>query len=198
MSRARAVTDTVHMDDRHDLSNHFLIAMPALNDPNFARTVTLICEHNEDGALGIVVNRPSELTLGELLAHIEIEVDAGIAGEPVYIGGPVQRERGFVLHPPGGEWDSSLQVGPGLCITTSRDVLESLAGGEGPEHCLVALGYAGWGAGQLEREMADNAWLSGPADPAVIFERDSDTRWQAAAALLGVDLTLLSSQTGHA
>jgi putative transcriptional regulator len=186
------------MNDRSGLSNHFLIAMPGLDDPNFSRTVTLICEHNEDGALGIVVNRPSELKLGDLLAHIEIRANAAIAAAPVYIGGPVQRERGFVLHPPGGHWDSSLQVGSGLCVTTSRDVLEALASGEGPDRCLVALGYAGWGAGQLEREMVENAWLSGPADPAVIFDQDSDARWRAAAALLGVDMSLLSSQAGHA
>ncbi|PWG61986.1 YqgE/AlgH family protein [Sediminicurvatus halobius] len=181
------------------LSNHFLIAMPSLADPNFARTVTYLCEHNEDGALGIVVNRPSEVTLDELLDHMGIDASGlGTRATPVFMGGPVQRERGFVLHPPAGEWDASLQVAEGICVTTSRDILEAVARGDGPSQFLVALGYAGWGPGQLEQEMAENAWLSGPAAPDIIFERRHDERWQAAAALLGVDLTLLSSQTGHA
>lgn len=181
------------------LSNHFLIAMPSLADPNFARTVTYLCEHNDEGALGIVINRPSEVSLGELLEHMGIGASAGgIGTTPVFMGGPVQRERGFVLHPPEGEWDASLRVADGICVTTSRDILEAVARGEGPESFLVALGYAGWGPGQLEQEMAENAWLSGPADPAIIFRQRHDERWRAAAALLGVDLTLLSSQTGHA
>ena len=181
------------------LSNHFLIAMPSLADPNFAQTVTYLCEHNEDGALGIVINRPSDVTLGELLSHMGIEhLPAEQAALQVYLGGPVQRDRGFVLHSPGGEWESSLRIAEGVCVTTSRDILEAVARGEGPERYLVALGYAGWGPGQLEREMAENAWLSGPADPTIIFQRPHGERWRAAAALLGVDLALLSSQSGHA
>jgi len=181
------------------LTNHFLIAMPSLADPNFARTVTYLCEHNDEGALGIVVNRPSEVTLEELLGHMGIDTASLERGDtPVYMGGPVQRERGFVLHPPEGDWDASLRVADGVCVTTSRDILEAVARGAGPSRFLVALGYAGWGPGQLEQEMAENAWLSGPAEPALMFERPCDERWQAAAALLGVDLSLLSSQTGHA
>lgn len=181
------------------LTNHFLIAMPTLADPNFSRTVTYICEHNEDGAMGIVINRPSDLRLGELLDHLECEGEnAAASSRPVYLGGPVQRDRGFVLHRPGGDWDSSLQIAEGISVTTSKDILEAIAQARGPEAYLVALGYAGWGAGQLEAEMAENSWLSGPADPAVIFEREATERWRAAAALLGVDLALLSSQTGHA
>jgi len=187
------------MADDHNLTNHFLIAMPALEDPNFSRTVTYVCEHNDEGALGIVINRPSELTLRDLLSHMEIELPASAGRDvPVFVGGPVQRERGFVLHPPGGGWEATMEIDGAVAITTSRDVLEAMADGSGPSRFLVALGYAGWGPGQLEREMAENAWLSGPADPAIIFERDTDERWQAAAALLGVDLSLLSSDTGHA
>ncbi|MDN5869516.1 MAG: YqgE/AlgH family protein [Nitrococcus sp.] len=187
------------MAEHNDLTNHFLIAMPALADPNFAQTVAYICEHNQDGALGIVINRPSELTLAELFAHMGFSEVAGAIGErAVYVGGPVQRERGFVLHCPEGSWDSSMRISDDVTITTSRDILEALARGEGPQQYLVALGYAGWGTGQLEREMAQNAWLSGPPDPAIIFERDGLERWRAAARLVGVDLTLLSSDTGHA
>lgn len=181
------------------LTNHFLIAMPTLEDPNFSQTVTYICEHNEDGALGIVINRPADLTLADLLSHMEIETSDGVATkQAVYIGGPVQRERGFVVHSPPGEWDGCLAVDERIGVTTSQDILEAVARGEGPDHYLVALGYAGWSAGQLEEEMANNAWLSGPADPAVMFEQASNERWQAAATRLGVDLSLLSSQGGHA
>ncbi len=187
------------MADHASLTNHFLIAMPTLDDPNFQRTVTYICEHNADGALGIVINRPTDITLGELLEHMDIRPGSDdIARQIVHMGGPVQRERGFVLHPPGGDWDSSLLVCDGIAVTTSKDILAAIADGKGPEHYLVALGYAGWGGGQLEQEMAQNAWLSGPADADIIFRRDNDERWQAAAALLGVDLHLLPSDAGHA
>lgn len=187
------------MGDSSSLANHFLIAMPTLEDPNFSQTVTYICEHSDDGALGIVINRPSDLTLADLLSHIGIEAGAGVDTEQaIYIGGPVQRERGFVIHSPPGEWDGCMPVDDRIGITTSQDILEAIGRGEGPERYLVALGYAGWSAGQLEEEMAQNAWLSGPADPDVLFERASGERWQAAAALLGVDLSLISSQSGHA
>lgn len=187
------------MAEHSSLTNHFLIAMPALADPNFSRTVTYVCEHTTEGALGIVINRPSDLRLGELFEHMEMEITAGDTMDHwVYMGGPVQRERGFVLHSPEQAWEGSMPISPDIAITTSRDVLEALAQGRGPSRFLVALGYAGWAPGQLEEEMAHNAWLSGPADAEVIFERSSEERWQAAAALLGVDLTLISSQTGHA
>ncbi len=187
------------MSNTQSLTNHFLIAMPSLDDPNFQRTVTFICEHNDDGALGIVINRPSEITLGELLHHMDLSAgDAGTSSRAVYLGGPVQRERGFVLHTAPQRWESSLQVSDRIAVSTSRDILASIAAGDGPEEFLVALGYAGWGGGQLEEEMAQNAWLSGPADPAIIFHRPDDERWQAAASLLGVDLRLLSSDAGHA
>ncbi len=182
-----------------DLLNHFLIAMPTLADPNFSRTVTYLCAHSEEGAMGIVINRPLELNLGEMLGHLDIEVcDHRVGQMQVLQGGPVQRDRGFVLHSPPGEWDAMLEVAEGIAVATSRDILAALAEGEGPEYSAVALGYAGWGAGQLEQELAANAWLSGPADRAIIFDLPFEERWDAAAGMLGVDLDLLSSEAGHA
>ena len=181
------------------LSNHFLIAMPALDDPNFHHTTTYICEHDADGALGVVINRPLEMQLGEILHHMDIETASDeIAARPVYMGGPVQGERGFVLHEPVGAWEATLRVTDSIGITSSSDILAAIARGEGPEQAIVLLGYAGWGAGQLEQELADNAWLSGPASSEVLFDTPWDKRWLAAAALLGVDLNLLSAETGHA
>jgi len=191
--------DTVRMDEANSLSNHFLIAMPTLDDPNFHHTTTYICEHNEDGALGVVINRPLEIQLGEILVHMDITTDIeAIRNQTVYMGGPVQSDRGFVLHEPVGNWEATLQVTDTIGITSSRDILDDIAKGEGPEHAIITLGYAGWGAGQLEQELADNTWLSGPASSKIVFETPSEERWLAAAALLGIDLNLLSSDAGHA
>ncbi len=185
--------------DPANLVNHFLIAMPSLADPNFSRTVTYMCEHSSEGAMGLVINRPLNIALTELLSQIELDTAVpGLDEVPVYQGGPVQNERGFVLHQTLGDWEATLAVSEDIGVTMSRDILEAIAAGEGPRHYLVALGYAGWGAQQLEGEMAANAWLSGPADPAIIFERPAEERWDAAAALLGVNLSLLSSDVGHA
>ncbi|HSP01217.1 MAG TPA: YqgE/AlgH family protein [Thioalkalivibrio sp.] len=181
-----------------NFTNHFLIAMPALEDPNFFHSVTYICEHNAQGAMGIVINHPTDLSLGTVLEHMEIEADEAAAAVPVYHGGPVQTDRGFVLHRPAGQWTSSMAVSEDVQVTTSRDILEALAQHEGPEDFLVALGYAGWGEGQLEQEIADNAWLTTPADPDILFRLPVEQRWQAAAARLGVDLSLLSGDAGHA
>jgi putative transcriptional regulator len=187
------------MDKSPFLTNHFLIAMPALADPNFFHTVTYICEHNENGAMGIVINRPMDLSLGDVLKQLKIEPSQNIdTAIRIYEGGPVQREHGFVIHSPLGAWDSSLRVTPDIAITTSRDILTAIAHNEGPERYLIALGYAGWGAGQLEQEMSDNAWLSGPADEKILFDMEAEKRWSAAAALLGIDVNLLSSEVGHA
>ncbi len=187
------------MSRMRSLANTLLVAMPGLQDPNFARTVTFICEHGDEGAMGIVINRPTDLTLGDVFKHMEIEESVGeSAGLPVYQGGPVQTERGFVLHRPVGEWDSMLQIGDELGVTTSRDILTALAAGNGPRDVLVALGYAGWGPGQLERELAQNAWLNCPADARILFELPHAARWEAAAALIGVDLARLSNDAGHA
>jgi putative transcriptional regulator len=181
------------------LTNHLLIAMPGLQDPNFARTVTYICEHTEQGAMGIVINRPLEVTLGALLDQLDIPAQRpGVGATPVYQGGPVQTDRGFVLHTAGYSYDSTLNITPDISVTTSRDILEAIAGGEGPDQVLVALGYAGWGGGQLEQEMSANAWLNGPASDEIIFRMDPSARWMAAAQLLGVDLNLMSGEAGHA
>lgn len=181
------------------LTNHFLIAMPGLQDPNFSRTVTFICEHTDQGAMGIVINRPTEVTLGDLLKQLDIgTASTAVRKTVVYQGGPVQTDRGFVLHTGGPTYDSTLSITPEISVTTSRDVLEAIAAGTGPDQTLIALGYAGWGGGQLEQEMSANAWLSGPADSDIIFRMDSEDRWRAAAKLLGVDMNLLSGEAGHA
>lgn len=185
------------------LTNQFLVAMPSLVDDNFAQTVTLVCEHTAKGALGIVVNRPLGMTLGEVLDQLELETkDAALREQPVLRGGPVQQDRGFVLHPVGAagarEFDSTLRISDTLCVTTSRDVLASMARGEGPAQAVIALGYAGWDAGQLEEEIRSNAWLNVPADDSIIFALPFEQRWQAAARLLGIDLGRISSQSGHA
>jgi len=182
-----------------NLTDHFLIAMPGLQDPNFYHTVTYICEHNADGAMGIVVNRPMNIHLSDILEQMHIRcTDPARPHQTVYIGGPVSLDRGFVLHCSGRRWNSTLEITPRISITTSQDILEAMACGEGPAETLVALGYAGWSPGQLEQELSANAWLSGPADPAIMFDLPVEQRWHAAARLLGVDLATLSSETGHA
>lgn len=180
-------------------TTQLLIAMPSLTDPNFAQSVTLICEHNEQGALGIVISRPMEIPLGELLEHIDIHPTAmEVRAETVYAGGPVQMDRGFVLHQPLGRWESTLAMDENLGLTTSRDILAAVANGEGPDKRLVALGYAGWSPGQLEEELADNAWLTVPGDSRILFEVPPHRRWHAAAQKLGIDLNLLAGEAGHA
>jgi putative transcriptional regulator len=182
-----------------NFSQHFLIAMPAMADPNFAHTLTYVCEHNKDGALGIVVNRPTEMTLSSLFDQIEIPLrDPEMRKAPVHFGGPVQIDRGFVLHRPLGNWQSTLAITDDVGLTTSKDVLEALARGEGPRDVLVSLGYAGWSAGQLEQEISQNAWLTVRADPAVMFELPADRRLPAAMQLLGIDFSRLSDDVGHA
>jgi len=181
------------------LERQFLIAMPGMEDPNFSRGVTLLCQHNEEGALGITVNRPSDFTLRELMKQIGLECsDERLGDLPVFDGGPVHRERGFVLHGPDRRYESSMPVGPDIMITTSRDVLEDIAAGSGPERFLVALGYAGWGAGQLEDEMRDSAWLNVMADSELVFEIPVEQRWAGAVARLGIDVGRLQPSGGHA
>jgi putative transcriptional regulator len=181
-----------------NLTNHFLIAMPGMSDPFFARTVTYICQHNDEGALGIIINRPSELTLKDIMSQMDIELNDEVLGRmPVYLGGPVQPERGFILHEPMGEWGSTLKVAEHLWLTTSRDILEAISRGEGPQKILLALGYAGWGKGQLEQEIVQNSWLNAEAEHSIIFTRPAANRWKAAAELMGVDISLLTTQAGH-
>ncbi len=181
-----------------NLTSHFLIAMPAMSDPNFSRTLTFICEHNERGALGIVVNRPIDVTLAALLRQVEIPFeDSPLYEQPVFFGGPVQCDHGFVLHRPVGEWKSTLPVGD-LGLTTSRDILEAMAQGRGPREQLVALGYAGWAPGQLEDEIRRNGWLTTPADIDIIFKVAPETRYEAAMHLMGLTPANLSEEAGHA
>jgi putative transcriptional regulator len=181
------------------LADHFLIAMPSLADPNFARGVTLLCQHDQGGAMGLTINRRSNFVLGEILSQMGIQTKlAEVASQPVLLGGPVQPDHGFVLHDDPRDWGSTLRFGHGLAITTSRDVLEAMARGAGPARAIVALGFAGWGAGQLEAELSDNAWLTGPVDPAIVFGMPLESRWRAAADSIGVDMTRLSDAVGHA
>lgn len=188
------------MDTTADnLANQVLIALPALDDPNFARSVTLICQHDADGAMGVMVNRASEYTLGEVFRQMGIESDdEALCARPVIAGGPVHPERGFVLHDGARGWDSSLAIAEGLYVTTSRDLLEAMARGEGPELAAVALGCAGWGSGQLEHELVENSWLTAPADRELLFELPLELRWQAAAGRIGVDLARIADYSGHA
>jgi putative transcriptional regulator len=188
----RTVGDTVN------LTHHFLIAMPSMADPHFANALTYICEHNDDGALGIVVNKPIDMTLSALFEQIEIPLaDDVLAGAPVHFGGPVQLDRGFVLHRPIGHWQSTLPIHDGVALTTSKDVLEAAGRGQGPRDMFVSLGYAGWQAGQLEQELARNAWLTVEADPDVLFDMPAERRLPAAMRLLGIDFSRLSDVAGH-
>lgn len=181
------------------LERQFLIAMPGLEDPNFSRGVTLLCQHNDEGALGITINRPSEFVLSDLLAQVGLSCsEERLAGQQVFDGGPVHRERGFVLHSPDRSYESTMPVGQGILITTSRDVLEDISAGRGPKRFLVALGYAGWGAGQLEDEMRDNAWLHVMADSELVFDLPVGKRWEGAVARLGIDVGRLQPSGGHA
>ena len=181
-----------------NLTSHFLIAMPAMSDPNFSRTLTFVCEHNERGALGIVVNRPIDVALSALFRQVEIPLGEGeFADQPVYFGGPVQFDHGFVLHRPVGAWKSTLAVGD-IGLTTSRDILEAMAHGKGPSEQIVALGYAGWAPGQLEDEILRNGWLTVAADMDVIFNLPPEERYDAAMHALGVNTANLSEEAGHA
>jgi putative transcriptional regulator len=182
------------------LTNQFLIAMPAMTDDNFSQTVTLICEHSPQGALGIIINRPLEMQLADVFRQLKLPTSREpLASQPVLQGGPVQTDRGFVVHRAEERaWDSTLRVSDQVHVTTSRDILDAMARGNGPNEAFVALGYAGWEAGQLENEMVQNAWLSVAADPKVLFETAYENRWRAAGRLLGVDLATISPHAGHA
>ena len=182
-----------------NFTSHFLIAMPSMTDPHFSRTLTYIAEHNEQGALGVIVNRPIDMTLATLFERIELPLEAqGFATQPVYFGGPVQTERGFVLHRPMSEWHSTLRVTEDVGLTSSRDILQAIGTTGEPHDVLITLGYAGWAAGQLEQELADNAWLTVAADLAIIFELPPEERLAAAMQKLGVDFARLSEVAGHA
>jgi len=187
------------MGNDSSLINQLLIAMPAMADPNFSTTVTLVCEHNDDGALGIIINRPLTLKLSGLFEQLSVEdPDPSTIGDPVLSGGPVGTERGFVLHGPDHTYENTLAVSDDIQLTLSRDVIDAMARGEGPHKSLVALGYAGWEAGQLEDEMLANSWLSVPATPELVFDTPFADRWDSAARTLGIDIAQMSSDAGHA
>lgn len=182
-----------------NLTNHFLIAMPAMDDPYFSKTLIYIAEHNDQGALGLIVNRPIDMDLATLFEKIEVPLESPSVGKlPVYFGGPVQTDRGFVLHRPVGNWQSTLAVTSEVGLTSSRDVLQAV-GKEGlPSEIMVTLGYSGWGSGQLENELSQNAWLTVPADPRILFELPFEERLPSAMEILGVDFANLSENAGHA
>jgi putative transcriptional regulator len=185
-----------------NLSNHFLIAMPSMQDPIFGGTVVYVCEHNENGVLGVVINKPTDMTMEVLFDRIDLEVssaaDRHMESEPIMFGGPVQDDRGFVLHTPGAHYSSSLTVTNDIAFTTSIDVLEAVARGKGPERMLVSIGYSGWSPGQLEDEISRNGWLTVAADPRILFDLPVDERYSAAMKLLGFDPLMLTSEAGHA
>jgi putative transcriptional regulator len=181
------------------LAAHFLIAMPAMEDPNFAQGVTLLCQHSADGAMGLMINRPSDFSLGEVLEQMQMTAKSKTIADIVVLhGGPVQPERGFILHDDPRDWASTLRFGNGLAISTSRDILEAIANDEGPKNLLVALGYAGWSEGQLEQEIVENAWLTVAADHAILFQTPMHARWQGAAKTLGVNLSHITDYSGRA
>jgi putative transcriptional regulator len=186
-------------DNNYSLAGQLLLSMPGMPDPNFDNSVTYICEHSEKGAVGLMINRPMNLNVSEVLEQFSLKIDDGaLATQPVLRGGPVQSERGFVLHESKNRWDSTTEVGHSISVTTSQDILSAVAAGRGPERMLLALGYAGWGAGQLEEEIRQNAWLTAPATIDLVFATPYEQRWQASAAGIGVNLASLSPEAGHA
>lgn len=191
------------MSETFSLTNHFIIAMPSLNDPNFEKSVSYICEHNNEGAMGIVINRPLDLTFTDLCDQLDIEItDPEAEAYPIYEGGPVETERGFILHTPVGEWDSTLMVTKDIGLTISQDIIQAIAEGydadnKPPEKFIITLGYAGWGEDQIEDEIAENVWLNVPATHDILFNTPVEQRWSAAAATLGINLQQLSTDIGH-
>jgi len=187
------------MDTTRSLTGHLLLAMPGMTDPNFEHAVTYICEHGSAGALGIVINKPLQMDVGDVFEQLSLEAKTPLLkAQPVLRGGPVQTERGFVLHETPSKWDATTSVGHSIYVTTSQDILSDLAAGKGPSRIQMALGYAGWGAGQLEDEILHNAWLTVPASTDIVFETPYEQRWQAAVRSLGIELASLSLESGHA
>jgi len=187
-----------NMNQATYLNNQFIVAMPGLVDPNFFHTVTFLCQHNDEGALGIVINRPIQMKLGEIFMQMNIPVTSSIASDmPVFAGGPVQQEHGFVLHTKEGKWDVSMPISDTVSLTTSRDIIEAIALDEGPKHYLVALGYSGWSEGQLEQEILANTWLNTPFNKSVLFDTPIDKRWREAAEQIGININQLTTQAGH-
>jgi putative transcriptional regulator len=200
---ALADADAEHAPDGLHLADHFLIAMPSMTDPVFGGTVIYLCEHNARGALGLIINKPTDMTMQVLFERVDLKLEINpqhptLPDNPVMFGGPVQLERGFVLHSPMGGFSSMLKVTDEIALTTSKDVLEAVAAGAGPQHLLVTLGCSGWSAGQLEDEIIRNGWLTVHADPSIIFDLPVEQRFRAAIRLLGIDPNMLAAEAGHA
>ena len=193
-------TNTPHNSAMASLQNQFLIAMPTLNQSFFSHTISLMCNHDESGAMGLIINQPLDVPLGEIFSQVGIDDPEHCchADAPVLCGGPVQADRGFVLHSPEKRWDSTLPVSDKISLTVSLDVIHAIARGDGPDKFLVMLGYAGWDGGQLEEEIADNAWLTAAVDPAIVFDTAIEQRWSTASQSLGINLDLISNSAGHA
>ncbi|MFV2059219.1 MAG: YqgE/AlgH family protein [Gammaproteobacteria bacterium] len=184
-----------------NLRDNLLIAMPSMADPNFFRSVTYLCDHNTEGAMGIMINRPLDISLSDIalqIGHSPESVNSFCEGIPIYDGGPVSNDRGYILHTPYGEWQSTLKVSNTVSLTTSQDILDAIINGDTPDKFIIALGYAGWGEGQLEHEIAENAWLSGPSNNTILFDSPVTERWSSSAHLLGFDMINLSNDIGHA
>ncbi|HET8806903.1 MAG TPA: YqgE/AlgH family protein [Methylophaga sp.] len=179
--------------------NHFLVAMPSLIDSFFYHSVIYLCEHDENGAMGIIINRPTRIKLSELLGHLHIDNNNDwVQNRTVLFGGPVKKDQGMVLHDGGAHWKSTMTVADDLFLTTSSDILSVLGSSQGPQNALITLGYAGWGEGQLEQELAENSWLTVPASSGLLFDTPAEQRWEASAKLLGIDIHLMSNNAGHA
>lgn len=191
--------DKSHKNSTQDLSNHLLLAMPGLLDPNFSQAVVYLCEHNAEGAMGLVINHPLDIPLSQIFDQLEVGYTSEIGAQSLLSGGPVQIDRGFVLHRTSHrKWESTLPISSDISLTASRDIISDIANDRGPTDLIITLGYSGWGPGQLEEELASNAWLTIPADAAIVFDTPFDERAKAAAAKIGIDFSLISSNIGHA
>ncbi len=193
-------SSAINLTEAINLKNTLLVAMPNVDDPNFSHSVTYVCEHGADGAMGITITHPlAQVNLGDIFDHMKISCsNPSIRSRPVYMGGPVAMERGFILHTPHGGWESTLEITPDIGLTTSKDILQALADGAGPTRAIIALGYSGWSAGQLDTELSENTWLTVDATAELIFDYPVEARWLAAARSLGIDMNLLSTEAGHA
>lgn len=197
------MTLELNQSNQMNLTNQFLIAMPSMLDPTFGGAVVYVCEHNARGAMGLIINKPTDMTVSELFDRIDLKLENIPDSHPigkrlVMFGGPVQDDRGFVLHAPAGEFSSSLKVTGDIAFTTSRDILEAVAAGDTPERLMISIGYAGWSAGQLEQEIFANGWLTVAADAHILFDLPMEERFAAAMQLLGIDPLMLASVAGHA
>ena len=190
---------TLQTSATNSLKNHFLVAMPSLNDGTFSGSVVYICEHNRDGAMGLIINQQLDIPVSAIFDQLQIHYQSEYGAFLIFDGGPVQRDRGFILHRTcSKKWESTVSIGDDISLTASKDILSDIALGAGPKQRLVTLGYSSWGAGQLEQELKENSWLTTPANSAILFDTDCATRAEAAASSIGLDLNTLALDSGHA